>query len=65
MDLLPQFLFETLPYLSVLIFIPSDRAIAITDFLCGTVDSYREGTYLRVCQARKEGTEQKQKRCLE
>lgn len=57
-------LFEPLPYPSTVIFIPSDRAMAITALLCVTIYSYGEGTYLN-CQDRKQGMEQKQKRCLE
>lgn len=60
-----NFTVRTSPYPSAVIFILSDKARAITALLFVTIYSYREGTDLRNCQARKERMEQKQKRCLE
>lgn len=51
-------LFESFPYPSAIIFILSDRAVAITAFFCVTIYSYGEGTYIRNCQATKEEMEQ-------
>jgi len=51
-------LFESFPYPSAVIFILSDRAVAITAFFCVTIYSYGEGMYVRNCQARKEEMEQ-------